>query len=91
MMFGPNDETKAAFADARRTLARYPSDRALLDLMVDATNRVPEKPVINNAPERFLMGAAAAVVAVAVVAPVALTVTGNPRFSTCTRVALSYG
>ena len=89
MMFGPNDETKAAFADARRTLARYPSDRALLDLMVDATNRVPEKPVINNAPERFLMGAAAAAAAVAVA--VALTVTGNPRFSTCTRVALSYG
>lgn len=80
MIFGPSAETRAAFADARKTLARYPSELALLDLMLDATNRVPEKEVITFAPERFLMGAAA----------VASTITGNPRFSTCTRIVVSY-
>jgi len=80
MIFGPDEDTRAAFDNARKTLARYPSEQALLDMMLDATNRVPEKEAITNAPERLVMGAAA----------VASTITGNPRFSTCTRIAITF-
>lgn len=80
MIFGPSEETRAAFANAKTTLARYPSEQALLDLMLDATNRVPEKEIVKSASERLIMGAAA----------VASTVTGNPRFAACTRIASNY-
>ena len=80
MIFGPNDETRAAFDEAKRSLARYPSERALLDLRLDATNRVPDSNISNFAPERFILGAAV----------IAGTITNNPRIATCTRIAVSY-
>ena len=80
MLFGQSAETDAAFADAQKTLARFPSEVALLDIMRDATNRVPEKEVVSSAPERFVMGAAV----------VAATITNNPRIARCTRIAVSY-
>ncbi|MEP6832315.1 MAG: hypothetical protein ABJB74_02930 [Gemmatimonas sp.] len=80
MIFGPNAATRTAFDNASKTLARFPSEQALLDLMLEATNRVPDKEIINVAPERFVMGAAL----------IASKITNNPRFSTCTRLAISY-
>ena len=80
MISGPTAETRAAFNNARKSLARYPSEIALLNMIEDESNRVPDKDRIDDSVERFVMGAAL----------VASTVTGNERFSTCTRAAISY-
>lgn len=79
MLFGPGDEIETAYAKAAKDLARYPSEAAFIELMLEGTNRILVKDNITSAPERLIMGAAA----------VASTITGNPRFESCTRVAIS--
>jgi hypothetical protein len=74
VLFGPSADAIAAFDDARRTLARFPSERALLDMLQDLPNRPPDDPVFTPISPGVLLGAAT----------VASTVTGNPRFQTCT-------
>lgn len=80
MWSGPNKETRAAFAMAATTLARYPSEKAQLEMMLDATNRVPDA------------GLAILIGGRLVVAPatVAAIITNNPRLATCTTISVAY-
>jgi hypothetical protein len=81
MLSGPSAEVLQAFATARTTLARYPSEQAYLDLMLDAPNRVPEQ--FYQSPSltmRLLIGAST----------VSSTVLHNPRIATCARLAILY-
>ena len=79
VLFGHPAETEASFRDAHATLARYPSDHALLDLL----HTLPTHEVSMDSRslfDRMVLGAAA----------VAGTVTNNPRFVTCTRMLTSF-
>ncbi|MBC8087365.1 MAG: hypothetical protein H7Z40_08855 [Phycisphaerae bacterium] len=78
VLFGPSKEIGDAYAGARQTLARYPSEQAHLDLMLHAMDRIPEDAGVLLAPERFLVGAAT----------VAGTILNNPRVASCTRMAM---
>lgn len=81
MLAGPSDEVSKAYADARTTLARYPSERAYLDLLLDAPNRVPEQFYQSRSLSmRLLIGAST----------VSSTVLHNPRIATCARLAMLY-
>ena len=81
MLAGPSDEVLKAYADARTTLARYPSEQAYLDLMLDAPNRVPEQFYQSQSLSmRLLIGAST----------VSSTVLHNPRIATCARLAMLY-
>lgn len=80
MWSGPNKETRNAFAMAATTLARYPSERAHLAMMLDATNRVPDAAWPMSIGGRLATGAAA----------VAATITNNPRLATCATLAVAY-
>jgi hypothetical protein len=79
MLFGQTAEVDAAFAEARRTLARYPSEQAFIDLLYEAPARVPVG-ATSKLSDRLLIGAA--------------TVTGmlldNPRVASCTRILRAY-
>lgn len=81
LLFGPREEVRDAFEQARSTLARYPSEQAYLELMRDATNRAPVKSPATAAYSRssslLLLGAAT----------VASTVLHNPRITSCTVMA----
>ncbi len=79
-LFGPSPESKAAFDNARRTLARYPSEVALLDLMQDVLNRPLGSGELDTPGDRMLMGAAS----------VASTVLHTPHIQTCTRVLSAF-
>lgn len=79
MLFGPSANVRAAFDWAGTTLARFPSERAYIDLMHDATNRTPSGLVSESKTSRLIMGAAT----------VAGTVLNNPRVVACTRVTLA--
>ena len=75
LVAGPRSDVTNAIAEARRTLVRYPSDQALLDIMdVKEPPRVPEG--FSNPISDLAVSAAS----------VAGTVFHNPRFATCTRV-----
>lgn len=75
LLTGPRSDVTGAIAAARRDLARYPSERALIDLMAQtATPRVPD-------------GLANPITELAVsAATVAGTAFHNPRFAACTRI-----
>ncbi|CAN5690436.1 hypothetical protein BH11MYX2_BH11MYX2_37370 [soil metagenome] len=75
LLTGPRSDVTNALADARRTLVRYPSDRALLDL-----NGVPEA---SHMPAGFSNPISDLAVSAASVAG---AVFHNPRFATCSRV-----
>jgi hypothetical protein len=79
-LFGPSPESNAAFDDARKSLARYPSELAFIDLLQDAPNRPLGNSEIESKAEWLLLGAAS----------VASTVLNNPRIQTCTRVLNAY-
>jgi hypothetical protein len=79
-LLGPSAASDAAFDEARRTLARYPSEVALIELMQDAANRPPGGSEIAAKRDWLLLGAAS----------VASTVLNNPRIQTCTRVLGAY-
>jgi hypothetical protein len=80
MLFGQSADVDAAFDDARKTLARYPSERAFIDLLYEAPARVPEGIIARSLSDRLIVGAA--------------TVTGmlldNPRVASCTRILRSF-
>lgn len=80
MLFGPGQETRDAFAQAASTLVRFPSEQALLDLILDQTNRIPETQVPSGLAQRLVVGAAT----------VAATITNNPRLASCTKLAVLY-
>jgi hypothetical protein len=75
LVAGPRSDVTNAVAEARRTLARYPSDRALIDLL--------DEPRLPNPPEGFSNPISDLAVSAASVAG---TVFHNPRFATCTRI-----
>jgi hypothetical protein len=75
-VFGPSAASNAAFDNARRTLARYPSEVALVDLMQDVLHRPFGGDGIAPPGERMLLGAAS----------IASTVLNRPHIQTCTRV-----
>lgn len=78
-LFGPSAEANAAFDNARQTLARYPSERALIDLLQDAPYRPPGREELSSRRDWLLHGAAS----------VASTVTNNPRIQACTRMVMA--
>lgn len=81
VVFGPGKDVQDAFANAKQSLARYPSEDAYLDLLYRVTERIPEDAGVSLGPERFIVGAAT----------IAGVVLNNPRVAACTRMAmLSY-
>lgn len=79
MVFGPSDAVQDAFAQARGDLARYPSERAYLDLMYGTVDRTTDLPWRISRSDMLVMGAASATSAVL----------GNPRVASCTRIVLA--
>lgn len=81
VFMGPNQDVRDAFQNAKASLARFPGERAYMDLLFELSERVPHNAGIKLGPERFIVGAAA----------IAGTVLNNPRVEACTRMAmLSY-
>ena len=76
VLLGHSTEAEAAFDEARRTLARYPSEVALIDLLEDAPNRLlpDDALLLNDAGVDRLLSSAAAVAA---------AVLQNPRLQAC--------
>ena len=79
MLWGPSANVRGAFDRAGTMLARFPSERAYIDVIQDVTNRTPPGMVSERMTSRLIMGAAT----------VAGTVLHNPRVVSCTRVALA--
>lgn len=78
VLSGPSPAVQDAFANARQNLARYPSERAYLELMYHGVERLPlDEP--SGLGARVIMGAASATSAVL----------GNPRVAACTRIVLA--
>jgi hypothetical protein len=75
LLFGPRSEVVDVLGRARRTIARYPSERALVDLQT----RVPALSSSYGTLNPFQALAASS-------ASVAGLVTQNPRLVTCTRI-----
>lgn len=80
MVFGPDQEMRDAFATAATTLARFPSEKAQLELILDETNRVPDVMPWLNPVSQLIVGSGV----------VAATVTGNERLAACTKIAIGY-
>jgi len=78
VLSGPSPAVQEAFARAREDLARYPSERAYLDLMFHGVDRLSPGPPPSDLGARLIMGAASATSAVL----------GNPRVAACTRIVL---
>jgi len=76
---GPSDEARGAFDEAARALARYPSERAYVDLVYAAVDQLPVGALSRGRTERAIMSAAIATSALL----------GNPRVAACTRVVLA--
>ena len=79
LLFGPGSDVTDAFRNARRDLARYPSERALVDL-------VHLKPEARRAELGFDPLQMLAVSS----ATVAGVVLRNPRLAACTRIVGGY-
>ncbi len=78
VLFGPSAAVQGAFAQARGDLARYPSERAYLDLVYGTVDRLPDLPWRISKRDLVIVGAASATSAVL----------GNPRVAACTRIVL---
>lgn len=79
VLFGHTAEIESGFREARTSLARFPSELALLDLyyaLPEHTMRNDDRSLLG----RVVMGAAA----------VTGTITQNPRVVACTRLLLSF-
>jgi hypothetical protein len=81
LVFGTGSDVKRAYDDAARDLARFPSERAILDLTLHTTDRPGTAGFNANIPTggavaRLLVGAST----------VAGTVLDNPRMPFCARV-----
>ncbi len=79
LMFGPRDEVTEAIAKARTSLARYPSERALVDLEARWPEAFRAQAEREPAPS---VSVSAATVAGAVLR--------NPRLGMCTRILSNY-
>ena len=84
LVFGMGSDVRQAYESAARDLARYPSERAILDLALQTIDRVPANPMWNDMPKgdvvvRLLVGAST----------VAGVVLDNPRMPFCTRAVTS--
>ena len=82
LVFGPGPETSVAFALARRELARYPSERAVIDLMEQSVSMPPA--------DWVTLGALGRTTGPNVVATVnALSrIYFNPRLASCALISL---
>lgn len=78
LLLGPPPSVADAFVRAKRDLARYPSERAFIDLLSQTINRVPDALGNDNFADRFLTGASTT----------AGAVFNNPRMSACARLLL---
>lgn len=78
MLRGPSADVTAAFDYAKKSLARYPSELAFIDLLYDTPNRIPADVFggQRSVSDAFVSGAAT----------VAATILRNPRIESCTRV-----
>ena len=79
VVFGPGADVRAAFDRAGSMLARYPSEQALVELMYEATKRMPTGITAYSVSSHLIIGAAT----------VAGTVLHNPRVEACTRAVLA--
>ena len=79
LMFGPRADVTDAIRDARRNLARYPSEQALADLVSRGIE--PQTAGVSFGPIEALAVSSATVAGV---------VLSNPRLTACTMIAGSY-
>ncbi|MDQ8161886.1 MAG: hypothetical protein P3C10_04790 [Gemmatimonadota bacterium] len=79
MAFGPSEELRDALTTARASMARYPSEQALFDLI---DRNMQHGPRVEGSAWFALRVASGT-------AEVLSAVTGNPRFAACTRLATS--
>lgn len=78
MLLGPRPDVTAAFDQARNSLTRFPSDRAVVDL----GTRLPDASAIYASSLTDYVAVSAATVAGVVL--------NNPRLATCSRIVNSY-
>jgi hypothetical protein len=78
LLFAPRADVRDAFVRAKSELARFPSERAFVDLIEGAVIRYPAGPVRNGGPQQLLVGAST----------IAGTVLNNPRMAACSRIIL---
>lgn len=79
LLFGPRADVRDAFVRAKTELARFPSERAYVDLIEGAVSRYPAGPVRNGLPEQVVVGAST----------IAGAVLNNPRLAACSRIMLN--
>lgn len=75
---GPSADVRGTFADARTTLARFPSEQAYIDLMQRTVDQLDVASYSKSVPTRIIDAAATATSAVL----------GNERITTCTKIVL---
>ena len=78
LLFGTRTDVTDAFNAARRNLARYPSEQAMVDLIGRSGAALPAD-LLTNPLEKFAVSTAT----------VAGAVLGNPRLAACTRIILA--
>ena len=80
LLFGTRTDVTDAFRAARRDLARYPSERAMVDL-IDRSGASPSPYLLNGTGpvEKLVISTAT----------IAGAVLGNPRLAACTRIILA--
>ena len=78
LLFGTRTDVTDAFHAARRNLARYPSEQAMVDLIGRSGAALPAD-LLTNPLEKFAVSTAT----------VAGAVLGNPRLAACTRIVLA--
>jgi len=79
VLFGTRGDVRDAFDRADRSLARFPSERALVELMRDGPSREPPWSGTRSGADMLIAGAAS----------VAATVLQQPRIATCTQLSLA--
>ncbi len=77
MLTGPSDELRSALSSARESMARFPSEQSLFDLIERTMQYGPQVERDAGVVGRVASGTASLLSAV----------TGNPRIATCTRLA----
>ncbi len=78
LLFGTRTDVTDAFTAARRDLARYPSEQAMVDL-IGRSGATPPAGLLTNPLEKFAVSTAT----------IAGAVLGNPRLAACTRTILA--
>jgi hypothetical protein len=78
LLFGTRASVSDAFVQAKKDLARYPSERALIDLISQQLNHVPQRAGPGSFTDQFFVGAST----------FAGAVLQNPRMAACTRLLL---